>query len=242
MLRQSAVVDPQAYEAYLKGRYFWNKRTGDDFRKASEYFNQAIARDPTYAPAYSGLADTYALMGDWEYGVLAPLEALPRGEGCGDQGDRARRRARRGPHVARLSPGCVRLGLASADREFRRAIALNPGYATAHHWYAWHLSLLGRNDEAIAEMKRARRLDPLSLIINADFAELLLIAHHVEESIQQSRKTLEMDANFPLAHNQLGVAYLASHQPAEAIAELQRAVRLSEGNADVHSQSRVGPR
>ena len=78
VLRQSAVVDPQAYEAYLKGRYFWNKRTGDDFRKASEYFNQAIARDPTYAPAYSGLADTYALMGDWEYGVLAPLDALPR--------------------------------------------------------------------------------------------------------------------------------------------------------------------
>ncbi len=231
VLRQSAVVDPQAYEAYLKGRYFWNKRTGDDFRKASEYFNQAIARDPTYAPAYSGLADTYALMGDWEYGVLAPREALPRGK------DAAIKAIALDDALGEAHTSLAFLldafdwDLASADREFRRAIALNPGYATAHHWYAWHLSLLGRNDEAIAEMKRARRLDPLSLIINADFAELLLIAHHVEESIQQSRKTLEMDANFPLAHNQLGVAYLASHQPAEAIAELQRAVRLSEGSA-----------
>ncbi len=231
VLRQSAVVDPQAYEAYLKGRYFWNKRTGDDFRKASEYFNQAIARDPTYAPAYSGLADTYALMGDWEYGVLAPREALPRGK------DAAIKAIALDDALGEAHTSLAFLldafdwDFASADREFRRAIALNPGYATAHHWYAWHLSLLGRNDEAIAEMKRARRLDPLSLIINADFAELLLIAHHVEESIQQSRKTLEMDANFPLAHNQLGVAYLASHQPAEAIAELQRAVRLSEGSA-----------
>jgi TolB-like protein/DNA-binding winged helix-turn-helix (wHTH) protein/Tfp pilus assembly protein PilF len=231
VLRQSAVVDPQAYEAYLKGRYFWNKRTGDDFRKASEYFNQAIARDPTYAPAYSGLADTYALMGDWEYGVLAPREALPRGK------DAAIKAIALDDALGEAHTSLAFLldafdwDLPAADREFRRAIALNPGYATAHHWYAWHLSLLGRNDEAITEMKRARRLDPLSLIINADFAELLLIAHHVAESIQQSRKTLEMDANFSLAHNQLGVAYLASHQPAEAVAELQRAVRLSEGSA-----------
>ena len=98
------------------------------------------------------------------------------------------------------------------------------------------LERAGKNNEAIAEMRRARRLDPLSLIINADFAELLLIAHHVEESIQQSRKTIEMDANFPLAHNQLGVAYLASHRPAAAITELQRAVQLSGGQRHVHGK------
>ncbi len=231
VLRQSAVVDPQAYEAYLKGRYFWNKRTGDDFRKASEYFNQAIARDPTYAPAYSGLADTYALMGDWEYGVLAPLDALPRAKAAAIKAIALDDALGEAHTSLAFLLDAFDWDLASADREFKRAIALNPGYATAHHWYAWHLSLLGKNDEAIAEMRRARRLDPLSLIINADFAELLLIAHHVEESIQQSRKTLEMDANFPLAHNQLGVAYLARHQPAAAITELQRAVRLSEGSA-----------
>jgi TolB-like protein/DNA-binding winged helix-turn-helix (wHTH) protein len=161
VLRQSAVVDPQAYEAYLKGRYFWNKRTGDDFRKASEYFNQAIARDPTYAPAYSGLADTYSLMGDWEYGVLAPREALPRGK------DAAIKAIALDDALGEAHTSLAFLldafdwDLPAADREFRRAIALNPGYATAHHWYAWHLSLLGRNDEAITEMKRARRLDPL---------------------------------------------------------------------------------
>ena len=241
VLRQSAVVDPQAYEAYLKGRYFWNKRTGDDFRKASEYFNQAIARDPTYAPAYSGLADTYALMGDWEYGVLAPLDALPRAKAAAIKAIALDDALGEAHTSLAFLLDAFDWDLASADREFKRAIALNPGYATAHHWYAWHLSLLGKNDEAIAEMRRARRLDPLSLIINADFAELLLIAHHVEESIQQSRKTLEMDANFPLAHNQLGVAYLASHQPAAAITELQRACTSVGRECHVHGKPGVGP-
>jgi tetratricopeptide (TPR) repeat protein len=96
----------------------------------------------------------------------------------------------------------------SAGKEFRRAIELNPSYATAHHWYAWHLSVLGRYEEAIAEMRSAKNLNPLSLIINADLAELLLIAHAYDESIRQSRKTIELDPNFALAHNQLGQAYL----------------------------------
>src|ERR1700752_2184929 len=98
--------------------------------------------------------------------------------------------------------------LKSAGKEFQRAIELNPGYATAHHWYAWHLSLLGRYDEAIEEMRKAKNLDPLSLIINSDLAELLVIAHFYDESITQSRKTIEMDPNFALAHNQLAQAYL----------------------------------
>src|SRR5262249_43108757 len=107
------------------------------------------------------------------------------------------------------------------------AIELNPGYATAHHWYAWHLSLLGRYDEAFAEMRKAQELDPLSLIINADLAEILVLAHAYDESIRQSQKTLEMDANFALAHNQLAQAYLGKHMYEEAVAELLRAVQLS---------------
>jgi tetratricopeptide (TPR) repeat protein len=118
----------------------------------------------------------------------------------------------------------------SAEKEFLRAIELNPGYATAHHWYAWHLSLVGRNSEAIAEMRKAENLDPLSLIINADLAELLLIAHLPDESIQQSRKTLEMDANFALAHNQMGQGYLEKHMFGEAVAEIQKAIQLSGGS------------
>jgi tetratricopeptide (TPR) repeat protein len=119
----------------------------------------------------------------------------------------------------------------AADREFRRAIELNPGYATAHHWYSWHLSLLGRNSEAIAEMRKAENLDPLSLIINADLAELLLIAHFPDESIEQSRKTIEMDPDFAFAHNQLAQAYLEKHMFSEAIGELQKAIQISGESA-----------
>src|SRR5262249_2660098 len=116
------------------------------------------------------------------------------------------------------------------DKEFRRALELNPGYATGHHWYAWHLSLLGRHPDAIAEMKKAQSLDPLSLIINSDLAELLLIAHSYDESIQQSRRTIEMDPGFGAAHQHLGQAYLQKRMFEQAIAQLQKAVELSGGS------------
>ena len=229
-LKHGKVVDPQAYEAYLKGRYFWNKRTGDDFEKAVEYFNQAIARDPNYAQAYSGLADTYALMGDWEYGVLAPREALPRAEAAAVKALQLDDTLGEAHTSLAFCFDVFDWDLKSAEAEFRRAIELNPSYATAHHWYAWHLSLSGSNVNAIAEMKKAKNLDPVSLIINADLAELLLIAHFPDESIEQSRKTIEMDVNFALAHNQLAVAYLQRRRQDEAIAELQKAVQLSSGS------------
>src|SRR6202007_2655572 len=120
--------------------------------------------------------------------------------------------------------------LDAGGKEFERAIELNPGYATAHHWYAWHLGLLGRYDEAIAEMRKAENLDPLSLIINADLAELLVLAHSYDESIRQSRKTIEMDPNFALAHNQLAQAYLQKQMYKPAIAELEKAIQLSGGS------------
>jgi TolB-like protein/DNA-binding winged helix-turn-helix (wHTH) protein/Flp pilus assembly protein TadD len=229
-LKQRKVVDPEAYEAYLKGRYFWNKRTGDDLEKAVAYFNRAIERDPTYAQAYSGLADTYALLGDWEYGVLAPRDALPRAKAAAIKALQLDSTLGEAHTSLAFCLDAFDWDLKSADTEFRRGIELNPGYATAHHWYAWHLSLLGRNNDAIGELKKALSLDPLSLIINADLAELLLIAHFTNESIQQSRKTIEMDVNFPLAHNQLAVAYLQAQRKDEAISELQQAVRLSSGS------------
>jgi len=229
-LRRAKTVDPQAYEAYLKGRYFWNKRTGDDFEKAVGYFTQAIARAPDYAEAYSGLADTYALLGDWEYGVLPPREAYPRAKAAAVKALQLDDTLAEAHISLAFCLDGFDWDLKAADAEFRRGIEVNPGYATGHHWYAWHLSLIGRNIDAIAEMKRAQSLDPLSLIINADLAELLLIAHFTDESIQQSRKTIEMDANFPLAHNQLALAYLQSHREDEAISELQKAVSLSAGS------------
>jgi len=118
----------------------------------------------------------------------------------------------------------------SAGVEFRRAIELNPSYATAHQWYAWHLNLLGRKSEAIAEMRKAESLDPLSLIISADMADVLLVVRLYDESIQESRKTLEMDPNFAVAHFELGEAYAQKRMYSEAIAELQRAIALSGGS------------
>jgi tetratricopeptide (TPR) repeat protein len=118
----------------------------------------------------------------------------------------------------------------SAEREFRRAIELNPGYATAHHWYAWHLSEMGRNSEAIAEMRKAEHLDPLSLIISADMAEILLVAHLNDEAIEQSRRTVDMDPNFAIAHFELGQAFVQKHSYNEAIAEFQKAIELSGGS------------
>jgi len=229
-LKKATVVNPEAYNSYLKGRYFWNKRTADALKAALAYFNQAVEEDPNYAQAYSGLADTYALLGDWQYAVLPPKEALPKAKAAAmkaleldsEQGE------------AHSSLAFVLDGfdwdLESGEKEFRRAIELNPGYATAHHWYAWHLSLLGKYDEAIAEMKKAENLDPLSLIINSDLAELLVLAHSYDESIRQSHKTLDMDPGFALAHNQLGQAYLEKRMFGEAILELEKATQLSGGS------------
>jgi len=229
-LKNVKVVNPQAYESYLKGRYFWNKRTADGLKVALAYFNQAVEEDPKYAPAYSGLADTYALLGDWQYAVMTPKEAYPKAKAAAIKAlelDSALGEAHNS--LAFVLDG-FDWDFDAAGKEFRRGIELNPGYATAHHWYAWHLSLLGRYDDAIAEMKKAENLDPLSLIINADLAELLVLAHANDESIEQSRKTIEMDPNFALAHNQLAQAYLQKHLYDEAVAELQKAVQLSGGS------------
>jgi len=221
------VVNPQAYESFLKGRYFWNKRTTDGLKAALAYFNQAIEEDPKYAQAYSGLADTYALLVDWQYVAMTPNEAFPKAKAAAIKALELDSALGEAHNSLAFCLDAFEWDFDSAGKEFQRAIELNPGYATAHHWYAWHLGLLGRYDEAIAEMRKAENLDPLSLIINADLAELLLIAHLYDDSIQQSRKTIEMDPNFALAHNQLGLAYLEKRMHDEAIAELQKAVRLS---------------
>jgi tetratricopeptide (TPR) repeat protein len=229
-LKNVRVVNPEAYVSYLKGRYFWNKRTADSLKVALAYFNQATDEDPKYAQAYSGLADTYALLGDWQYAVMTPKEAFPKAKTAAIKALELDSELGEAHNSLAFCLDGFDWDFDSAGKEFRRAIELNPGYATAHHWYAWHLSLLGRYDEAIAEMRKAEILDPLSLIINADLAELLSLAHSYDESIRQSRKTIEMDPNFALAHNHLGQAYLQKYMNDEAIAELQKAVQLSGGS------------
>jgi TolB-like protein/DNA-binding winged helix-turn-helix (wHTH) protein/Flp pilus assembly protein TadD len=228
-LKDARVVKPEAYESYLKGRYFWNKRTADGLKVALAYFKQATEEDPKYAQAYSGLADTYALLGDWQYAAITPKEAFPQAKAAAIKALELDSTLGEAHNSLAFVLDGFDWDFDSAGKEFQRAIELNPGYATAHHWYAWHLSLLGRYDEAIAEMRKAENLDPLSLIINADLAELLVLAHSYDESIRQSRKTIEMDPNFALAHNQLAQAYLQKHMYDEAVAELKTAVQLSGG-------------
>jgi tetratricopeptide (TPR) repeat protein len=229
-LKNVKVVNPQAYESFLKGRYFWNKRTANGLRAAVAYFNQAIEEDPGYAQAYSGLADAYALLGDWQYAVMTPKEALPKAKAAAIKALEMDNTLGEAHNSLAFCLDGFDWDFESAGKEFQRAIELNPGYATARHWYAWHLSLVGRDNEAIEEMKKAQNLDPLSLIINADLAELFLIAHSYEESIEQSRKTIEMDSNFALGHNQLAQAYLQKQMYSEAIAELQEAIQISGGS------------
>jgi len=226
-LTKVKVVNPEAYESFLKGRYFWNKRTADGLKVALAYFNQSIDEDPKYAQAYSGLADTYALLADWEYGVMTPKEALPKAKAAAIKALELDSALGEAHNSLAFCLDVFDWDLDSAGKEFRKAIELNPGYATAHHWYASHMILLGRYDEAIAEMRKAENLDPLSLIIKTDLAESLVLAHSYDESIRQSRKAIEMDPNFALAHNQLGQAYLQEHMHDVAVAELQKAVQLS---------------
>ena len=230
-LQASTSVNPQAYEAYLKGRYFWNKRTAEGLKAAIEHFGRAIEADPRDARAYSGLADSYALAGDWEYAILPPPEAFAKAKAAAVKALEL---------DAQLSEAHTSLAFildlydwdwAAAETQYRDAIALNPGYATARHWYAWHLMVMGRKDEGLAQLRRAESLDPLSTIIGADLADALCIAHRYDESQQQSRKTIEFDPGFAVAHYQLGQALVQQRRHDEAIAEFHKAIELGGANA-----------
>jgi TolB-like protein/DNA-binding winged helix-turn-helix (wHTH) protein/Tfp pilus assembly protein PilF len=227
VLRNRKTVTPAAYEDYLKGRYFWNKRTRDGLKKAIDYFSRAVETDPTYAEAYSGLADSYALAGDWLYGVLPPDDAFRQARAAATKALALDDTLGEAHTSLAFALDLYAWDWATAEKEYKRAIELNPSYATAHHWYGWHLLVMGRTSEGIFEMRRAESLDPLSLIISADLAEALCTAHLYDESVQQIKRTLDMDPNFAVAHYQLGQVLAQKHLHDEAIAEFQRAIELS---------------
>jgi TolB-like protein/DNA-binding winged helix-turn-helix (wHTH) protein/Flp pilus assembly protein TadD len=229
-LQNPKVVNAEAYEAYLKGRYFWNKRTGDGLKKAIDSFQHAIEKDPNFAKAYTGLADSYALSGDWEYGILSPEDAFPKAKAAATKALALDDRLAEAHTSLAFILDLYEWDWETAEKEYKRAIALYPGYATAHHWYAWHLIVTGRSSEGIAQLRTAESLDPLSLIISADLADALCIAHLFDESVQQSRRTLEMDPNFAIAHYELAQAYAQKNMHNEAIEEFQRAIQLSGDN------------
>jgi len=211
-------IPSDAYQAYLEGRYFWNKRTAQGFQQATEYFQQAIAKDPGYAKAYAGLADSYAMAGSYDFSLQSEL--MPK----------ARAAALKALEIDdKLAEAHTSLAVIAQDydwdwqtseRQFRQAIADDPNYATAHHWYAEHLALEGRFPEAFAEIARARELDPLSLIIGADDGAILYFSRQYDRAIKQLRAVLDMEPNFPRAHIVIG-AYIEEGRFAEALADIK---------------------
>jgi tetratricopeptide (TPR) repeat protein len=222
-------VNRDAYEALLRGRYYWSKRTEATTKKAMEYFREAIEKDPTYARAFVGLADSYMSLALLEalQEVLPPREAFPKATAAVNKAleiDNTLSEAH--ATLAHIKFQYDR-DWVGAEREFKRAIELNPNYADAHHWYALCLMWMGRQDDAVAEIQLARELDPLSLTINANVAWILAIGQQYEQAIEQGRKTLEMDPNFALGRYRLGQTYVLSGKYSEAVAELKKAHALS---------------
>ncbi|MGB8582239.1 MAG: winged helix-turn-helix domain-containing protein [Candidatus Sulfotelmatobacter sp.] len=217
-------ISPEAYEAYLKGRYYWNKRTGESMQKAEQYFEQAIDNDPTYAAAYSGLADCNSGL-TW-HGFKSPAEALPKAYAA------ARKAIEINPESAEAHAS---LGLAmthrwdwtGAEAEFRRALQLDPQYANAHHWYGDYLSIRSRHGEALAEAKRALELDPLNLMISTWVGLRYYMARDYSRAIDQNRNSVELDPNFAAAHLLLGEDYRGAGLHSEAVNELKKAASLS---------------
>lgn len=225
LIAKKPTENQEAYELYLKGRFFWNKRTGVDLRKAIEYFQEAIAKDRNYALAYAGVADSYLLLPNYggdstQESITQARPALKKALELDDSLAEA--------HASAGLLDTLELRLERALGDFDRAIQLNPNYATAHHWLALGHMSLGHFDPAIAEGKRALELDPLSRIINADFGWIYLNARRYDEAEAQVRKTLEIDANFFLAHFYLGIVLQVKGRVAQAIPEFQKAFDLND--------------
>ena len=224
-------ADSEAYQLYLKGRFYWNKRTPADLQKAIPFFEQAIEKDPTYALAYSGLADSYALL--TAYTNEPPRKLMPK----------AKEAALKALALDdKLAEAHASLGqitayydydFPTAEREYRRAIELNPNYASAHQWLAEHLAAMKRNDEALVEIQRALELDPVSVIMNRIHADILVDGRKYDEGIKQYYKAIELDPNFPTSHYFLARAYEAKHMYDQAVEEYTKAATIGGVNPEV---------
>jgi len=228
-LASAQAIDPEAYQFYLKGRYFWSKRTEAAYQKGISSFQSAIERAPRYAQAYAGLADVYALLGSMPNAEIRRAEAMAKAKAAATtalQLDDSLAEAHTSLAFVRMH---YEWDWKGAEQEFRRAIELSPNYPTAHHWYAYDLAAMNRMPEALGEIRRAQQVDPLSVIINTDVAEFLYYAGRYEQAIQQAKAALEIDPQFLLAHSLLGLIYGEQHRYSEALAEGKQAVELSGG-------------
>jgi TolB-like protein/DNA-binding winged helix-turn-helix (wHTH) protein/Tfp pilus assembly protein PilF len=227
-------VDPATYEDYLKGRYYFNQRTPTAVNKSIASFTQAITRDPKFALAYSGLADAYALLG--YRGAYPSTEALSQAKKAAWKAIELDSNLAE-PHISlAFIAETYEWDWASSEREYKRALELNPNDSRAHHFFASYLTYVGRFDEGIAEEKRARELDPLSLPVNTALAGRFLAAGRSQEALSQVRATLDLDSSFAPVHQTLGWIYLKGGKSEEAVEEFRRAVELSGAN-DIYLRS-----
>src|SRR3984893_11793412 len=225
VLASRPTENPEAHELYLKGRYFWNRRTAENLKKAADYFQQAIGKDPKYALAYSGLADCHVLLPAYAGLGSTPRDELPKAVGA------ARKAVELDDTLAEAHTSLARalasnLQLSPATSEFNRAIELNPNYATAHQWFGECLQSQGHVEEALAEVKRAQELDPLSLIINSVLGFAFDTVGKSDEAIAQLRKTIEIEPTFQIAHSYLGNVLEHRGQLEEAIVEYEKSNAL----------------
>jgi TolB-like protein/Tfp pilus assembly protein PilF len=216
-LASARPVNPQAYEAYVKGRYFWNKATPEGMEKGLEYFQQAAEIDPTYALAYVGLADAYIRMGN--YKVRPRKEVFPKAKAAALKAMELDEMLGEAHHALGSVKAFYERDRPSAEREYKRAIELNPGNSRAHTLYALLLASLGRHEEALAEAQRARELDPFSLVMNRNVGIMYSYARRYDEAIEEFRKVIEMDPTFPSSHLGLGRAYLQKRMYDEGVEE-----------------------
>jgi serine/threonine protein kinase/Tfp pilus assembly protein PilF len=223
-LTEHDTTNAEAYQFYLRGRFFWNKRTADGLRKGIEQFQQAIDRDPNYALGYVGLADSYVLMGVYAGGLDS--ENLPKARAFADRAlqiDGSSSEAH--TSSARINQSLWRW--AEAEKEYNRAISLNPNYPTARLWFSFYLRVRGQYDDSLREIKRGQELDPLSPAISDHVAWIYLLKNDLNSGVEQCQRNIELNPNLPGAHHFLGLAYLKQRRYEEAIAEFQRAVELS---------------
>ncbi len=233
-LTRRSTENPQAYQFYLKGRYCWNKRTPEGFKKAIEHFEEAIEIDHLYAAAYAGLADSYNMLGT--YSALAPREAFPRAKAAATRALEIDDTLAEAHTSLAYVENSYDWDWTGAEFEFKRAIELNPSYATAHYWYAiTHLAAMGRLNDAKAELTQAKELDPLSLIIGTNLGWLSYFARQYDRAIEQYEKTIELDANFGVAYYKLGQAYERKGLPEEAIVQYRKALYLSINSPGIMS-------
>jgi serine/threonine-protein kinase len=226
---KSYTANTEAYQLYLRGRYHWNKRTAKDLQKSVEYFNQAIEKDPNYALAYAGLADSYVLFSG--YNVASPNEAYPKARTAAVKAIEIDETLAEAHTALAEIKFKYEWNFDAAERGYKYAIELNPNYPTARQWYSEYLSIVGRHDEAFAQMKRAQELDPLSLIINRELGLILMDRREYDAAIEQLLKTIEIDSSFAPAHTDLGLVYAQKLLYQESITEHQKAISLDPENA-----------